>query len=285
MEVVESMSLFAGHRVIFACDIVGFGHHARTDSIQGHLRAELHTRVGTAFAASGISLSECHTEDRGDGLLAVAPPGVRAGTMVAPLADYIDAELRRQHEVAAEAASLRLRVSVHAGEVYQDEYGITGHAIIEAFRLLDAPALKRRITETRARLALIISDRLYNTVIRQDPGGLSDPAIFAPLHVVIKETDTTGWVRLFGASAPELITLVDGLEGGAHQTRDQLALARRLLTLPALRTTASRARVIGALPPDLIVARQPEPVLDIFCLIQACLEYPDGIPLLSAALQ
>ncbi|MEO5878484.1 MAG: hypothetical protein ABIS86_21070 [Streptosporangiaceae bacterium] len=284
------MPYFAGYRVVFACDMVASGNPEIVDHVQKTLRRELHAQLGRAFNASGLDLSECHLEERGDGLLAIAPPEVSAGLMIAPLAGHIDAELRRQHEIAVPAARIRLRIAVHAGEVYQDEYGASGRTLIDIARLIDAPALKACVRETGARTALIISDQLFQSVIRQDPAGYGDPATFRPLPVALKETNTTAWIHLFGtktAPAPTdlLADLVRDLKEGRPEIEDQLDLARRLLDHPCLSTGTSRSNLINSLPAEISVKRQLEPLLDIFCLLQACLEHPAGISHLSDALR
>jgi tetratricopeptide (TPR) repeat protein len=72
-----------------------------------------------------------------------------------------------------------------------------------AFRLLEAGPLKEALRASRADLALIISDWFYEEVVRHQPAG--DPGAFRHVAVDVKETRTSGWVRLpgtAGASAP-----------------------------------------------------------------------------------
>lgn len=258
-----------GHHALFVCDIVAFSDPARSDEIHRYLRQELRVRIGRAFDSTGVPYADCRVEDRGDGLLVVAPAGISAGLLVSPLAEHIDAELRRQHEVAAPVARLRLRTAVHGGEVHDDGHGLVGRAVIHAFRLLEAPAFKELMVSDAPRTGQIVSDTVFRDTVQAGSGRLCDPAAFRHLAVQVKETRTTGWVRLFGASPPAAPA-----ESSPDSPEARLAQAHRLLARSSLRTKDARDAFAGALPPDVEVFRQPEPLLDVYSLLCACAAHP-----------
>ncbi|MBW8486848.1 effector-associated domain 2-containing protein [Actinomadura parmotrematis] len=297
-----------GRCPIFACDIVSFGAAERTDHVQRHLRAQLYECLTRAFDAAKAPLADCYSEDRGDGAFVVPPPSVPADVLLAPLVDLVDGELRRQHALASAAASIRLRAALHVGAMESDGHGIVGTAVNHAFRLMEAPAFKE--AGAAHRLALIVSDRFHEDVVRRDEG-LVDPSLYRPLEVVSKETTATGWVRLLGppdgpagagGGPGDLVPRRGEVErarpepasaGSVPADRPFLApqllfvLAERVLDVPVMAREQGRNRVVDALRPDIahMIARQPEARLDVFGIVQTCMDHPGGLRELVAALR
>jgi hypothetical protein len=196
---------------VAGADVVGFGHHARDDYVRLYVRDAMYRIIEEAFADSGIALASHHYRDLGDGVFILVPPHVPAAMLVAPLFENLQVGLRQYNKTASDAARIRLRIALHAGQVYLDQHGVTGPAIIHLFRLLDAPAFKRVFTATMADTAMLASGYLYDTVIRHGVG-IIDPGSFTPLNVASKETRTQAWLRL-PASATH------GLTGGETTLR------------------------------------------------------------------
>jgi hypothetical protein len=61
-------------RTIVVVDVEGFGAAHRTNRTQVAVRVGLYAALRGAFSQVGIGWSECHIEDRGDGVLVLAPP-------------------------------------------------------------------------------------------------------------------------------------------------------------------------------------------------------------------
>jgi hypothetical protein len=179
---------------IVAFDIVGFGDRRRDDDVQLYVRASLYRILEKAFDAAGVPWHACHREDRGDGVLVVVPAPASAEPLISPLTDRVRAGLRRHNKVSSEAAQIRLRMVLHAGHVYFDPYGVAGQTLIHAFRLLDAPAFKTAFAASRCELGFVVSDRLYDDVIRHGPG-LIDPDLYDAISVSLKETEARAWVH------------------------------------------------------------------------------------------
>ena len=133
------------------------------------MRDGLYRCLRTAFAVSGIAWTACYHEDRSDGALILVPPEVPKSMLVAHVPEELSSALRSRNEAHAPESRIRVRLVVHAGEVYRDEYGVTGTAINVAFRLLKAGPLKQALSETPGPVAVIASQWFFEEVIRHTP--------------------------------------------------------------------------------------------------------------------
>ncbi|SEG47992.1 hypothetical protein SAMN04489712_105451 [Thermomonospora echinospora] len=176
------------HCGMIALDITGFARRA-DPHLQLHLRQALYRITHEACRSAGLDWDACHREDRGDGLLLIAPPAAGVHILLHPLVGHLLAGLRAHNKVAGRSARLRLRMAVHAGFVYADPYGVTGTAVNHLFRLLEAPAFKAAATGD---LALIVSGYLYEEAAVHRLG-LPGPDRLTPLTITSKETRTVAW--------------------------------------------------------------------------------------------
>lgn len=190
-------------RAILAMDIDASTDPARGDDVQRFLRGTMYELLRSAFHSSDVPWTDCHQEDRGDGVLVVAPPGAPAPTLLDPLMHYLRAGLRTHNKVSADRAQIRLRVAVHAGPVAFDETGVSGNAVTHLFRLLESAAFKRAAGTSAADLALVASDVVYDEAIRQRTG-LIDPDMYAPINIRRKETRARAWLYLPPVPHPSL---------------------------------------------------------------------------------
>lgn len=266
----------AGRHAILACDIVAFS--GRRGHVQRYLRAELYSRTRVALDAAGIPFDDCYHEDRGDGFFLIPPSGSSVEGLVTGAVDRLGEEIRRQHDVARPGARMRLRVALNFGQVHSDDYGVLGDAVIRTFRLLDAPVFKQRVQQSGARLSVILSDRLYEDVVRPDLGG-SDPSEYERLRIESKETRTRAWVRLLGVPP-----------GGAPRPgiafEDVSAIVERLLSTAPLDTAEGRDALVAALPKGLrtVIQRQPDAMMDAYCILRPCVDGTRGRSALLRAL-
>ncbi|MEU6037582.1 hypothetical protein ABZ801_19445 [Actinomadura sp. NPDC047616] len=179
------------HRAVVAVDVIGFGR--RVPALHPHLRAALYHVTETAFASVGLPLHLCDHEDRGDGILVIAPPDAGIEALLCHLPAHLHAALRHHNQMSARAARLRLRLAVNAGYVHLDRHGAGGRALVHLHRLLDAPAFKTILDDHHADLGLITSDDLYQEIVCGGPG-LIDPAAFLQIDVAVKETRARAWM-------------------------------------------------------------------------------------------
>ena len=178
-------------------DVVAFGARERDDQARRIIRQASSDMTRSAL---GPTWDACRWEDRGDGLLIVVPPDVSTARVIDRLLTVLPAELRRHNRIHSAPARIQLRVAVDVGPVLEDDIGMTGHSVIRASRLLDAPAFKQAITARGALLGLIVSSFIYQSCIGNG-GGLLHPADYAQVPVQVKETRTSAWMHLDGTVA------------------------------------------------------------------------------------
>lgn len=189
------------YRGMFAVDIIGFG--GRDAAIHLHLRSALYRIVTEACARAGLVWQDCHYEDRGDGILVIAPANVSAQLLLDEVAAQLRAAVRRHNRAANRRGRIRLRMAVTAGFVQHDPHGVSGGVIIHLYRMIDSASFKAVVAVERTDFALIICDQLYQQIIR--PGlSLLDPHSVRPITIDNKETHAPAWVYLPPATAAAL---------------------------------------------------------------------------------
>jgi hypothetical protein len=184
----------AVHRTIVVVDVEGFGNRRRTNPHRVAVRDGMYLALRQAFSRVGIPWFDCHRWDGGDGVLTLVPPEVPKGLLVESLPYELVRALHEHNLAHAAEEQIRFRVALHAGEVQYDDHGVTGAAIILAFRLLDAAPFKAALAASSRVLALIVSPWFYDEVVRNAAAGTS--VAYRPVWVVVKETATTGWIAL-----------------------------------------------------------------------------------------
>jgi hypothetical protein len=180
------------HCPMLALDIVAFS--SRDASTQQYLRDGLYRIAKDACDAAGLPWRTCYHEDRGDGILGIAPSGISA-ELLDPVAAYVHAGLRRYNKLTSPAARIQLRMAIHAGYVRHDHDGVSGDDLIHLFRLLSADQFKTQLATSHTEFALITSDYLYKEIIQHGPG-LIEPAAYQHITVTNKETHTDAWIWL-----------------------------------------------------------------------------------------
>ncbi|GAA2397668.1 hypothetical protein GCM10010191_00410 [Actinomadura vinacea] len=295
----------------FVCDVASFGDQRRGDDARVHVRKGLYAALRTAFEAEGITSGGRYQEDRGDGVLVVVPPQVDTASLLTSVALRLRAEVRRHNALSSEAARMRLRVAVNTGEVHWDGEGLVGTALNDTFRILDAGPFKEVLRATDADLALIVSQRVYDDVVRQGRG-LLDRRDYLPLEIRVKELEGTAWVTLPGLGRPPSGAVAGGGEivpvsadlaepgpqgmpapgGWSHEGRDVpsevlFELVECALAMPQMKNERERERVVGALPAEIgdVVPRSFNARADTYEIIRTCLDYPGGLQALLGVLQ
>ena len=139
------------------------------------------------------------SEDRGDGILIVISPNVPTVKAIDQLLRVLPRALDQHNSSQRNRnpARFQLRLSVSVGPVVSDTMGVSGETIIVAARLVEAPAFKEAFVESTARLGIIVSQFVYDTVIRHSPDQ-DYVASFFEVPVEVKEFRTTAWMKLIG---------------------------------------------------------------------------------------
>ncbi len=203
----------ARHRTIVVVDVEGYGSPRRTTPHRLAVRAGLYQALRTAFDDVSIPWDDCHVDDCGDGVFFLAPAEMPKAVFLEELPGALATALRRYNASCPEEERIRLRMGLHAGEVAYDDHGVTAPSVILAFRLLDSPSLKKALAESPGILALITSSWFFDEVVRHSRR--IDSATFRPVSVVVKETNTTGWVSLPDSPYPAVSMRSDDRTRGA----------------------------------------------------------------------
>ena len=184
----------AVHRTLVVVDVEAFGDRRRTNRHQIAVRDGLWRAAKWAFRQAGIRWACCHREDRGDGMLILAPAQVPKARFADALPRALVTALAEHNRGRCAEERIRLRMAVHAGEVTYDRHGVAGAPVNLAFRLVEADPLKAALASSSGMLAVITSQWFFDEVIRHLPS--SGPASYRPVRVLVKETSTTAWICL-----------------------------------------------------------------------------------------
>jgi hypothetical protein len=190
-------SLSAGpphHRIILAVDVED--STKRTNTAKADLRAEMYDVLERGLRLSGIA--DHHRDqliDRGDGILALIHPvdSVPKTLMLSRVIPCLG-ELLAANAAAEPDRQIRMRAVVHAGEVHYDLRGCFGEALDLAFRLLDAPNTKQALKRSSGPLLLVVSDLIYQSIVRHGYSGIDKDAFVHIGHVQVGGERHGGWV-------------------------------------------------------------------------------------------
>jgi hypothetical protein len=166
-------------------DVERFGDRRRTNPRQVIVRDALYEVVQRALAEAGIPWAACRHEDRGDGVLVLAPAQIPKTPFVEIVPGVLAVGLREHNGCHPVEEQVRLRMALHAGEVQFDRHGVTSAAVNHAFRLLDARPLKTALADSPGELALITSGWFFEDVVRHSRS--VDAMTFRPVWVSEKE--------------------------------------------------------------------------------------------------
>jgi class 3 adenylate cyclase len=186
---------------MLAVDIAEFTRADRDDEIQLHLRTCLYGLLREALGRSGMSWDQGQHEDRGDGAVMIFSPDQAAQPIVDAFPDRLRCLIRRHNRFSCEPVRMQLRVAVHVGPVYRDEHGFAGDDVTYLCRMLDAQPLRRALTDSGAELAFIISDYVYEKLVRRRQS-LADQRSFQRVRTQVKRTLVHGWIFLPGGPLP-----------------------------------------------------------------------------------
>ena len=84
------------------------------------------------------------------------------------------------------------------GEVHYDPDGCYGEALDIAFRLLDAPAVKRALKAAHDPLVLVVSGDIYGSVVRHGYDGIERGGFDRLVSRQVAGSRYPGWVQLPG---------------------------------------------------------------------------------------
>ena len=232
----------AVHRTILIVDVAGFGDQRRTNQHRLAVRDAMYRILQQGFSSVGVPWADCYQESCGDGVFVLIPAEVPKGVLVESMPRVL-AEALREHNAAHRAEErIRLRMALHAGEVYYDEHGVTAASVNLAFRLLDAGPLKAALADSPGTLALIVSSWFFDEVVRHSPAG--DAATYRMARVAVKETAAVAWICLPDHPYPPDDQEPEAAPGGPAMPVPRAAAGGMHGLSPALTSFVGRAAAV-----------------------------------------
>ncbi|MCL9760858.1 effector-associated domain EAD1-containing protein [Frankia sp. AiPa1] len=197
----------ARHASVFCVDARGYS--ARDMLGQVDLRSGVHEVVDTALAQVDIANDVLLRQDSGDGCLCAVDAAVPKDLLASDFVRELRIAQRHFNRVRQPAAGLRLRMSLHHGQVLLDGGGAAGNAVVIASRLVDAVGV-RAVLENHpdADLVLALSPEFYLDTVKERLRDL-DPDDFAQISAVVgTKFEGTAWVTLPGHRVnPPVVTV------------------------------------------------------------------------------
>ncbi|WP_053752501.1 hypothetical protein [Streptomyces sp. MMG1533] len=209
----------ATYQLVISVDARRSGEY--DDGDKPELRKQLYHVVEPAFLKAGAVGAAVHMEDRGDGILATVaacvPPSDLLGVWLVEVHEQLRASNRRL------ARPLGLRVGMHVGPVRGDSRGVSGRAVDLACRLADCQEARRLMDAAQADLICVVSDLLYQDVVRPGGWGIS-PETYRPSVARLKEGEVTAWFHLpgLGRVQPSATDPGGGFERAADDVTDDV---------------------------------------------------------------
>lgn len=216
------MSGEALHHLVVVYDIQGSARLTNPEKIVA--RQLLDDCRTAALEAAAIPAGRVRVKDLGDGAMLQFGAEIAKSRVLGVWLNTFHSRLRRAYEQAEQPVQVRL--AAHSGELHPSLEEYTGVALDFTARLADAPAAKRVLgAAPSAPLAVIVSEVVYDQVVRHRGGGL-DPEAFSQIKLQVKETDTTAWLHLPGWARVPMPQDADTRQGGTTRARTPAAPAR-----------------------------------------------------------
>lgn len=173
------------YRIGFTVDIVGYS--SRTTEEQEAAQQRLFAMLQRFADKVDIAFDPASYQSTGDGFNYFLPDidphaAVRHLVQTVPRLLYED-NLGQNHRI-------RLRMAVDVGPVDQSALGFAGPTVVRFCRLADSAPIRHAMSTTDADIAILISDTLYDDIVRQfsDLSSLQ----FDRRDVVVKNYQATG---------------------------------------------------------------------------------------------
>ncbi|MEW2354879.1 hypothetical protein [Spirillospora sp. NPDC029432] len=179
-------------RPMISVDATGYG--SGDDQRQADIQAGLLDVLERAAASAGLDRDGWERQGAGDGEFSVLLPQTAEGRLVGDFPRHLAAFLDRRNGDAPWENRLRLRLAVHHGTAIADVNGRSGQGPVEVARLCDSPPLRAALKESRADLAVMLSDRIFTDVVRHGHALSVAPEDFREVKVEVKEFRERAWL-------------------------------------------------------------------------------------------
>ncbi|MCF3106582.1 hypothetical protein IPZ58_34205 [Streptomyces roseoverticillatus] len=211
------------------CLAADMEQYSRLDTrTQSAVQADLVRLLEETAKLTGLDRAAWARQPQGDQEFAVLPEGTPEATVLGPFVHHLAVRLGILNARPA-APRVRLRLAIDTGVVADAALGHAGPAPVAVARYVNAPQLKAALAAlTSADLAVIVSDRLYQDVVRLGHPGL-EPAQYVQAHVRVKEFGGYGWIRVPGHGPDEVRPSVE-VVGGSLPSLDGPVSSRTVLS-------------------------------------------------------
>ncbi|BAJ26630.1 MULTISPECIES: hypothetical protein [Kitasatospora] len=192
------------------CMTVDVARYSRLDTLtQLAVQTDLVRLLDEAARRSGLDRTAWERQPQGDAEFDVLPEGVPETVVLGPFVHHLSTCLHLLN-ARTDGPRLRMRLAIDSGVATTAALGHAGPGPVAVARYVNAHQLKAALAGLpSADLAVIISDRLYQDVVRSGHPGL-DPAQYLRVHVRIKEFLSYGWIRVPGHGPDDLRAFADG---------------------------------------------------------------------------
>ncbi|TDB99313.1 hypothetical protein [Actinomadura sp. 7K534] len=179
-------------RPMISVDATGYG--SGDDQRQSGIQTGLLNALDQAAASAGLDRSSWERQAAGDGEFSVLLPQTAEGRLVGDFPRHLAAFLERHNGDTPWENRLRLRMAVHYGTAIADVNGRSGQGPVEVARLCDSPPLRVALKESRADLAVMLSNRIFTDIVRHGHALSVAPEDFREVEVNVKEFSERAWL-------------------------------------------------------------------------------------------
>jgi hypothetical protein len=182
------------YRALMAVDVERSA--GRGNPAQHRVRDVLFSALQESLERSGIDWAACLRDDLGDGIRITAPAGTPKTALLHPLLHELAVRLRAHNRLAGPLTRVRVRIALHAGDVFIDS-SVTGQPLETLARMLDAAPARAALAnapETVPAVA-ILSRHFYDETARHGYPGI-DPETFHKVPFTVKEHTADAWLHL-----------------------------------------------------------------------------------------
>jgi hypothetical protein len=175
------------YRIGFTVDIVGYS--SRMTEAQQAAQHRLFAVLKLFADAVGIAFDPTSFQPTGDGYHYFLPD-IDAHAAMRHLVQTMPRLL--QEDNAGHDDRIRLRMAVDIGPVEPGELGFGGPTVVRFYRMVDSEQIHEAMKKTDTTIAIIVSDSLYNDVVRQYSDLAHLP--FELCDVVVKNYQATAYL-------------------------------------------------------------------------------------------
>ncbi|MEU2510281.1 hypothetical protein ABZ621_37100 [Streptomyces sp. NPDC007863] len=161
---------------------------------QGYMRRMLSDLLDRVAEAAGIDPAARRRMDQGDAVIERIDVAVPMVNLLRTVLTVLPMELRTVNRLASDAVQLRPRLVLATGNLSMDGHGWAGVALNDAFRLLDAGAVRAALHGRTDNYVLCVSEAVYWTTVSQNHPGIS-VAEFHEIGVQTKNGSMRAWLH------------------------------------------------------------------------------------------